>query len=70
MEIKKRALGKGLEQLFNNENLELNTLEQTVYETESKEKKCEISENELRQNNYQDKINEAILNGIIKFLNN
>lgn len=53
METKKRALGRGLEQLFNNENLDLNTFEQTVYETASKEEICEISVDELRPNPYQ-----------------
>ena len=37
METKKRALGKGLEQLFNNENLDLNCFEKTVYETATNE---------------------------------
>ena len=37
METKKRALGKGLEQLFNNENLDLNSFEKTVYETATNE---------------------------------
>ena len=53
MENKKRALGRGLEQLFNNENLDLNTFEQTVYETASKEEITEIDVNELRPNPYQ-----------------
>ena len=33
METKKRALGRGLEELFNNENLDLNQIEETIYET-------------------------------------
>ena len=37
METKKRALGIGLEQLFNNENLDLQSFEQHVYETTKKE---------------------------------
>jgi len=53
METKKRALGKGLEQLFNNENLDLNSFEQTVYETASKEEIIEINIEELRANPYQ-----------------
>lgn len=53
METKKRALGRGLEQLFNNENLDLDNFEQTVYETASKEEICEIDINELRPNPYQ-----------------
>ena len=53
METKKRALGKGLEQLFNNENLDLNSFEKTVYETASKEEIIEINLDELRVNPYQ-----------------
>lgn len=53
MENKKRALGKGLEQLFNNENLDLGSFEQSVYETATKEEIIEISLDELRANPYQ-----------------
>ena len=53
METKKRALGKGLEQLFNNENLDLNSFEKTVYETATKEEIIEINLDELRVNPYQ-----------------
>ena len=53
METKKRALGIGLEQLFNNENLDLQSFEQHVYETANKEEIIEISINELRPNPYQ-----------------
>ncbi len=53
METKKRALGKGLEQLFNSENLDLETFEKTVYETASKEEIIDIPINELRANPYQ-----------------
>ena len=53
METKKRALGKGLEQLFNNENLDLNSFEKTVYETASKEEIIDINLDELRVNPYQ-----------------
>ena len=53
METKKRALGKGLEQLFNNENLDLNSFEKTVYETASKEEIIDIELDELRVNPYQ-----------------
>ena len=35
METKKRALGRGLEQLFNTENLDLESFEKTVYENTS-----------------------------------
>ena len=53
METKKRALGKGLEQLFNNENLDLNSFEKTVYETATNEEIIEVKLNELRVNPYQ-----------------
>ena len=53
METKKRALGKGLEQLFNNENLDLNSFEKTVYETATNEEIIEIKLDELRANPYQ-----------------
>ena len=53
METKKRALGKGLEQLFNNENLDLESFEKTVYETATKEEIIEVSLDELRANPYQ-----------------
>ena len=53
METKKRALGKGLEQLFNNENLDLNSFEEKVYETATNEEIIEVNLNELRVNPYQ-----------------
>lgn len=53
MENKKRALGRGLEQLFNNENLDLNSFEKTVYETASNEEIINIKLDELRPNPYQ-----------------
>ena len=53
METKKRALGKGLEQLFNNENLDLDSFEKTVYETATNEEIIEINIDELRPNPYQ-----------------
>lgn len=53
MENRKRALGKGLEQLFNTENLDLDSFEQSVYETATKEEIIEIPLEELRANPYQ-----------------
>ena len=53
METKKRALGKGLEQLFNSENLDLNSFEKTVYETATNEEVIELDLNDLRPNPYQ-----------------
>lgn len=57
MENKKRALGMGLEQLFNNENLDLDSLEKRIYETSTKEEIVEISLDELRANPYQPREN-------------
>ena len=53
MENKKRALGRGLEQLFNTENLDLDTIEKQIYEDTSKEEIVEINLSELRPNPYQ-----------------
>ncbi|MDD3340732.1 MAG: ParB/RepB/Spo0J family partition protein [Bacilli bacterium] len=56
MENKKRALGRGLEQLFNNENLDINsisTIEKRIYEDSSKEEIIELELSELRVNPYQ-----------------
>lgn len=53
METKKRALGIGLEQLFNNENLDLQSFEKHVYETTNKEEIIEVNISELRPNPYQ-----------------
>lgn len=53
METKKRALGRGLEQLFNNENLDIDSLERTIYENTSNEEIVELPLDELRPNPYQ-----------------
>ena len=58
METKKKALGKGLEQLFNSENLDLDInsiqrLENKIYESTNKEDIIEINIDELRANPYQ-----------------
>lgn len=53
MENKKRALGRGLEQLFNNENLDVTALEKTIYETATSEEIVELDLFELRPNPYQ-----------------
>ena len=57
MESKKRALGMGLEQLFNNENLDLDSLEKRIYETSTKEEIIEVPISELRPNPYQPRTN-------------
>lgn len=53
METKKRALGRGLEELFNNENLDLQKMETRIYETVTNEEVIEIQLEELRPNPYQ-----------------
>lgn len=53
MENKKKALGRGLEQLFNGENLDLDTIEKQIYETSSNEEIMELDIDELRANPYQ-----------------
>ncbi len=53
METKKRALGRGLEQLFNNENLDFDSFEQKIYEEARNEAVVDIDIEELRPNPYQ-----------------
>lgn len=53
METKKRALGRGLEDLFNSENLDLESVEQKIYESASNEEIIELSLSDLRPNPYQ-----------------
>lgn len=53
MENKKRALGRGLEDLFNSENLDYESVEKKIYESATNEEIVEISLNELRPNPYQ-----------------
>ena len=52
MENKKKALGKGLEQLFSNSVIDFNSFEQTVVE-ENKKDIVEIDIDEIRANPYQ-----------------
>lgn len=53
MENRKRALGRGLEELFNTETLDLEGIEKRIYETVSNEEIVEISLDDLRANPYQ-----------------
>lgn len=53
METKKRALGRGLEQLFNTDNLNMDEIEKQIYEETSNEEIVEIDIKELRPNPYQ-----------------
>ena len=57
METKKRALGRGLEQLFNTENLDLDSFEKSVYETTPKDEIFALPIDELRPNPYQPRKN-------------
>lgn len=53
MENKRRALGRGLEQLFNSENLDFNTIETAIVENASKDEIANVKLSELRSNPYQ-----------------
>lgn len=53
METKRRALGKGLEELFNSESLEIEKLEEKIRETATNDEVVEIGLEELRKNPYQ-----------------
>ena len=57
MENKRRALGKGLEQLFNSENLDFNRLETAIVENASKDEIINVRLSELRSNPYQPRKN-------------
>ncbi|MGN1000795.1 MAG: ParB/RepB/Spo0J family partition protein [Bacilli bacterium] len=52
-QIKRRALGMGLEELFNNEQLDLNRFEEKIVSSTPKEEITEIKLSELRPNPYQ-----------------
>jgi ParB family chromosome partitioning protein len=53
MEQKRRALGRGLEQLFNSENLDFNQIETQIVESASKDEIVNVKLSELRSNPYQ-----------------
>ncbi|MDD2202840.1 MAG: ParB/RepB/Spo0J family partition protein [Bacilli bacterium] len=53
MENKRRALGKGLEQLFNAENLDFNQLETSIVEGAAENEITKVKLTELRSNPYQ-----------------
>ena len=57
MDSRKRALGRGLEQLFNTENLDMNNFEKQIYDTATNEEIININLNELRVNPYQPRKN-------------
>lgn len=53
MDNKKKALGKGLEQLFSNERIDFDNFEQKIYETASEEDIVKLSLDDIRPNPYQ-----------------
>ncbi len=53
METKRRALGKGLEQLFNSENLDFDKIETEIVESAHKDEIVDINLGDLRTNPYQ-----------------
>ena len=53
MENKRKALGRGLEQLFSNEAFNIDEFEKSIVETTSKEDVVQVSLSELRSNPYQ-----------------
>lgn len=53
MEQKKKALGRGLEQLFNNEGIDFNTFEENIIKSSNPSDIVEISLSEIRSNPYQ-----------------
>ena len=57
MEQKKKALGRGLEQLFSNEVLDFDSFENKVIEESNESDIKEISVDEIRSNPYQPRKN-------------
>ncbi len=57
METKKKALGMGLEQLFNGDNIDIASFEKKIYESTSSEEIVELNLDELRPNPYQPRLN-------------
>src|SRR5574344_1959898 len=53
METKRKALGKGLEQLFNNEQINFDSLEKTIVESDTENDIQNIPIDEIRSNPYQ-----------------
>lgn len=53
MENKRKALGRGLEQLFSNEAFNIDEFEKSIVETTSKEDVVQVNLSELRSNPYQ-----------------
>ena len=53
METKRKALGRGLEELFNSESLQLDKIENRIMEDVSKDEIVEVKLSELMSNPYQ-----------------
>ena len=53
MENKRQALGRGLEQLFNNEAINISSFEKNILETANKDDIVQVKLDELRSNPYQ-----------------
>ena len=50
---KRRALGKGLEELFNNEQIDFDSIEEKIIDSTPKDEIVELELSELRSNPYQ-----------------
>ena len=72
MEQKKKALGRGLEELFSTEVLDFNTFESNVMETATEEEIKEIPVTEIRPNPYQPRkaFNEEALRELAESIKN
>lgn len=72
MEQKKKALGKGLEELFSSEVLDFDTFENNIMETATENDIKEISVSEIRPNPYQPRktFNEEALNELAESIKN
>lgn len=72
MEQKKKALGKGLEELFSSEVLDFDTFESNVMESATEEEIREIPVSEIRPNPYQPRktFNEEALNELAESIKN
>lgn len=72
MEQKKKALGRGLEELFSTEVLDFNTFESNIMETATDDEIKEIPVSEIRPNPYQPRktFNEEALNELAESIKN
>lgn len=72
MEQKKKALGKGLEELFSSEVLDFDTFESNIMENTSSDEVMEIPVNEVRPNPYQPRktFNEDALDELAESIKN